>query len=120
MTVLNTTFSMRTVFVSSGTGYVGTPLVEEMVARGHRVRVLARAEIEYKVTRGAVATLGNALDASTFVASIAPADTFVHLTARLIPHRGRSASSVLSIFRACEPPPKRLDRRASRTSSTSA
>jgi len=68
------------VFVSGGTGYMGRPLVEQLVARGHQVRVLARPGSEQRVPAGALTVPGNALDAATFSRGAAASDTFVHLT----------------------------------------
>jgi uncharacterized protein YbjT (DUF2867 family) len=59
---------------------MGRPLVEQLVARGHEVRVLARAGSERKVHPGALTVAGDALDAATFLRAAAEADTFVHLT----------------------------------------
>jgi uncharacterized protein YbjT (DUF2867 family) len=70
----------RIVFLSGGTGYLGRPLTELLLANGHEVRVLARKGSEVKVPQGARAIPGNALDASTFEAGARGADTFVHLT----------------------------------------
>src|SRR5689334_22601773 len=70
----------RQVFVSGGTGYVGQALVAELVRRGHRVRVLARAGSQKKVTPGAEAVLGDALDPATFSTAVSVDDTFVQLT----------------------------------------
>src|SRR5215471_7070849 len=70
---------MRTVFVSGGTGYMGSVLVRRLLARGHRVKVLTRPHSERKVAGGASAVTGNALDAASFSARVALADTFVHL-----------------------------------------
>jgi len=58
---------------------MGSALVRRLLARGHRVKVLARAGSGRKVAGGATAVTGNALDAATFSASVGPADTFVHL-----------------------------------------
>ncbi|MBN8729226.1 MAG: NAD(P)H-binding protein [Acidobacteria bacterium] len=40
------------VFVTGGTGYLGRPLVERLVARGHRVRMLVRVGSEGKTPAG--------------------------------------------------------------------
>ena len=72
--------SARLVFISGGTGYLGRPLSAELVARGHRVRVLVRPGSESKVEAGAEAVVANALDAASFAARVAPSDTFVQLT----------------------------------------
>jgi nucleoside-diphosphate-sugar epimerase len=69
----------RQVFITGGTGYVGRRLAESLIARGHSVRVLARATSVMRVPAGADAVVGNALDATTFVAALRPEDTIVHL-----------------------------------------
>ncbi len=46
------------VFVTGGTGYLGRPLVERLLARRRAVRVLARRGSEGKVPRGAEAVAG--------------------------------------------------------------
>ena len=66
-------------FVTGGTGYVGRPLVEALLARSHTVHALARPRSAGKLPSGARTVIGDALDARTFAAAIPPAATFVHL-----------------------------------------
>ncbi len=70
---------MHYVFVTGGTGYMGQPLIAALLERGHRVRALVRAGSRGRLPAGAEAVVGNALDATTYAAGVAPADTFVHL-----------------------------------------
>lgn len=69
------------IFVSGGTGYLGIPLVERLLANGHSVRVLTRKGSEHKVPRGAE---------SSYHLSAGGADTFIHLlgTPRPAPWKG--------------------------------
>ncbi len=67
------------IFVTGGTGYLGRPLISLLLARGHTVKALVRQTSADKIPAGATITLGDALDATTFKTSIAPADTLVHL-----------------------------------------
>ncbi|HEY4597413.1 MAG TPA: NAD(P)H-binding protein [Thermoanaerobaculia bacterium] len=69
----------RQVFVTGGTGYLGGALLPALLARGHRVRALARPGSEAKLPLGCGAVAGNALDAATFAGRVSPADTLVHL-----------------------------------------
>jgi NADH dehydrogenase len=81
----------RQVFVTGGTGYLGRPLIRELIARGHTVRALVRAGSESKLPAAAQAVVGNALDASEWAEAIRPADTLVHLvgTPHPSPWKGR-------------------------------
>jgi nucleoside-diphosphate-sugar epimerase len=65
------------VFVTGGTGYLGRPLIRELLARGHSVRALVRAGSASRLPAGSEAVVGDALAA--FDTSIPPADTLVHL-----------------------------------------
>jgi uncharacterized protein YbjT (DUF2867 family) len=69
----------RIVFITGGTGYMGTRLIPELLMRGHQVRALVRGGSEHKLPAGCIATNGNALNCSTYAKQIRPADTFVHL-----------------------------------------
>lgn len=69
----------RQIFITGGTGYLGTALIPALLAQGHRVTALARRGSERKLPAGCGVVEGNALDASTFAERVAPADTLVHL-----------------------------------------
>jgi uncharacterized protein YbjT (DUF2867 family) len=69
----------RNVFMTGGTGYLGRPLIGQLLARGYEVRALVRAGSEHKLPPGCRAVIGNALDASSYAAKVRPADTFVQL-----------------------------------------
>jgi len=69
----------RNIFVTGGTGYLGQPLIQQLLQRGHEVRALARAGSESKLPRGCQLIQGNALDPKSYAGQIAPADVFVQL-----------------------------------------
>ena len=69
----------RSVFVNGGTGYLGRPLIEQLLQRGHGVRALVRSGSEDKLPKGCTVIRGNALDPDSYASQIAPADTFVQL-----------------------------------------
>ena len=81
----------QSVFITGGTGYVGQRLSAALVARGHRVRVLARATSVSRVAKGADAVVGNALDAASYVAALHPEDTLVHLVGTPHPSPAKAA-----------------------------
>ncbi|MBI5854695.1 MAG: NAD(P)H-binding protein [Nitrospirae bacterium] len=72
------------VFMTGGTGYLGSRLIPRLLGRGHTVRALVRKESVHKLPVGCEAIVGNPLDADSFQDRVAPADTFVQLVG--IPH----------------------------------
>jgi uncharacterized protein YbjT (DUF2867 family) len=82
---------MNAIFVTGSTGYIGRPLVEALLARGHVVHALARAGSEAAVPEGAVRAIGNALDAATFTGAVPPRATVVHLVGTPHPNPARAA-----------------------------
>jgi uncharacterized protein YbjT (DUF2867 family) len=81
----------KSVFITGGTGYVGRRLAEALVARGHRVHVLARAESVPRVPAGATPIVGNALDASSYISALRPGETIVHLVGTPHPSPAKAA-----------------------------
>lgn len=69
----------RDVFITGGTGYIGSRLIPLLAGRGHRVRALVRAGSEGKLPAGAIAVNGNALEEASFAGEVRPSDTFVQL-----------------------------------------
>jgi uncharacterized protein YbjT (DUF2867 family) len=67
------------VLITGGTGYVGQRLIIELLARGHRVRALAREASIARVTPGASAVVGDALAGESVAAAMRAGDTIVHL-----------------------------------------
>jgi uncharacterized protein YbjT (DUF2867 family) len=67
------------VFVAGGTGYLGRHLLPLLVARGHRVRALARRGSESRVSPGCEVVVGDPFDRRTFADHVAGCDTFVQL-----------------------------------------
>ena len=67
------------VLITGATGYVGRELIPALLARGHRVRALARETSLARVPEGAEAVTGNALNEESVAAALRPGDTVVHL-----------------------------------------
>lgn len=87
------------VFITGGTGYIGTPLIRALLDRGHTVHALVRPGSETKLPLGANAVPGNALDSSSYVARIQPSHTFVQLVGVSHPSPAKAAE-FLAIDRA--------------------
>jgi uncharacterized protein YbjT (DUF2867 family) len=79
------------VFVTGGTGYLGVPLIRELLQRGHAVRALVRPGSGGDLPPAATKVVGNALDAASYRDHVAPADTFVHLVGTPRPSPAKAA-----------------------------
>ena len=84
---LTAEFQKRTVFVTGGTGYLGRPLIAELLRRGHKVRALGRAGSESKLPAGCQVITGDALDSRSYREQIAPADTYNWWESRIPTHQ---------------------------------
>jgi len=78
------------VFVTGGTGYLGRPLIEELLKKGYVVYALVRRGSEKKLPSGALPVIGDALDDATFAAAIPSAATLVHLVGTPHPSPGKA------------------------------
>lgn len=79
------------VFVTGGTGYLGRPLIDLLVQRGHEVRALVRLSSQSKLPQGCVPVFGDALSESSYARQIAPSSTFVHLVGVSHPNPSKAA-----------------------------
>ena len=69
----------RSVFVTGATGYLGLPLVQALLERGHEVRALVRAPSLRKLPNGVEGIVGDALVAASYAGRVKAGDVFVHL-----------------------------------------
>lgn len=67
------------VFVAGATGFLGQPLVEALLARGHRVRALVRDPARARLPSAAERVGGDALAPNSFARALAGCDAYVHL-----------------------------------------
>jgi len=89
----------QNVFLTGGSGFIGSALAEELVRRGKRVRVLTRPGSERRLPARCEIVHGDALDAGSYASQIAPSDTFVHLVGVAHPSPSKAAE-----FRAIDLP----------------
>ena len=70
---------MKTVFITGGTGYIGTRLIRSLLNNGHRVIALVRKGSENKVPAGCEIVIGDPLEASSFQQHIPKDAVFIQL-----------------------------------------
>lgn len=80
----------REIFLTGGTGFLGSSVAAEWLRRGHRVRALVRPGSESRAAAGCEIVHGDALRADSYVANIGSADTFVHLVGVAHPSPSRA------------------------------
>ena len=81
----------RDVFITGGTGYIGSRLIPRLLARGHRVRALVRPQSQNKLPAGCEVVTGNALDASSYQGCVKAATTFIQLVGVAHPSPAKAA-----------------------------
>jgi len=69
----------RRIFITGGTGYMGSRLIPLLVAREHEVVALARPGSEHKLPAGCAAVVGDALDGASYEHRLAGCDAFIQL-----------------------------------------
>ena len=74
----------QSVFITGGTGYMGSRLIPLLAKRGHTVKALVRKGSEPKLSPGALGVVGDALRMDSYTEDVRGSDTFVHLIG--VPH----------------------------------
>ena len=82
------------IFVTGGTGYIGSRLIPLLAGRGHRVLALVRPGSESRLPGDCRAVIGNALVADTFARAATGADCLVHLAGVTRPTPGKARQFV--------------------------
>ncbi|HET9762895.1 MAG TPA: NAD-dependent epimerase/dehydratase family protein [Casimicrobiaceae bacterium] len=84
----------QAVFVTGGTGYMGSALIAALLARGSPVLALTRPGSASRLPQSAQPVLGDALDADTFAAAIPRHASIVHLVGTPHPNPAKAAEFV--------------------------
>lgn len=80
--------TIKTVFITGGTGYIGRRLIPELLKNNIDVVVLVRKGSESKIPDGCKIVIGNALDGKTFSNEIPAGCSFIHMVG--VSHPGPS------------------------------
>ncbi|HKT49163.1 MAG TPA: NAD(P)H-binding protein [Candidatus Angelobacter sp.] len=80
----------HSIFITGGTGYMGSRLVIALLQRGHAVRALTRPESAQKLPAGAQAIVGDALS-NGYVQQVSDCDTFINLVGVSHPSPAKAA-----------------------------
>ncbi|MGC2196798.1 MAG: NAD(P)H-binding protein [Terriglobales bacterium] len=83
--------SSQHVFITGGTGYMGSRLIPRLLARGCKVTALVRPQSQGRLPSGCFAVTGDALDATTYQDRVSPATTFVQLVGVSHPSPAKAA-----------------------------
>jgi uncharacterized protein YbjT (DUF2867 family) len=92
----------RSVFIAGATGYMGSRLAAQLLARGHRVAGLVRPGSEARLAAGCRAVAGNALDSTTFRDQLRDADTYVQLVGVAHPSPAKARQFREIDLKSCE------------------
>lgn len=72
-------YNMARVFITGGSGYLGSPLIRALLAHGHEVSALVRAKSAPTLPSGCRVVIGDPLLIHSFSDGVRAHDTFVHL-----------------------------------------
>ena len=79
----------KQVFITGGTGYIGSRLIPLLIDSGFAVTALVREGSEHKVDKRCNTVKGNALDSKSYLRNIIGGCTFIHLVGVAHPGPGK-------------------------------
>jgi uncharacterized protein YbjT (DUF2867 family) len=96
------------IFVTGGTGYIGSRLIPLLIARGHEVKAVVRPGSRGKLA-GVVEVVADPLQEDSYTEAIGGCDTFVHLIGVAHPSPAKAAQ-----FRSIDLPSAKIALKAAR------
>jgi uncharacterized protein YbjT (DUF2867 family) len=72
------------IFITGGTGYIGSRLIPLLRKRDYQIKALVRDGSQKKLPTGAIGVVGDALKTDSYTKQVRGVDTFVHLIG--VPH----------------------------------
>ena len=75
---------MSRIFITGGTGYIGSCLLPLLLERGHEIRALVRPNSRHKLPKQCFAVIGSALDGESYGEHVDGCDTFLQMVG--VPH----------------------------------
>lgn len=87
----------QSIFMTGGTGYIGSRLIPRLLDRGHAVTALVPEQSRHKLPAGCTAIIGNSLDGGSYAEDVRGHHTFVQLVGVSHPSPARRASFKRSI-----------------------
>jgi uncharacterized protein YbjT (DUF2867 family) len=96
------------IFVTGGTGYIGSRLIPQLTARGHEVKAVVRPGSQGKLA-GVAEVVADPLRENSYAEAIGGCDTFVHLIGVAHPSPAKAAQ-----FRAIDLPSVKIALKAAR------
>jgi uncharacterized protein YbjT (DUF2867 family) len=81
----------KRVFITGGTGYIGSRLIPLLAEQGHTVAALVRQGSERKLPSGATPVAGDPLKMNSYTEQVRGAETFIHLIGVAHPSPSKAA-----------------------------
>lgn len=79
----------KNIFITGGTGYIGSRLIPLLIAKGFSITALTRKSSKKNLPAGCNIVFGNALKSDTFKDIVKGCDTFIHLIGVAHPGPGK-------------------------------
>ena len=101
---------MASIFITGGTGYIGSRLIPLLANRGHQITAVVRPGSESKIPTGISAVSADPLMDGSYTEAIRGCDTFIHLIG--VPHPSPAKAAQ---FRAIDLPSIQVAVKGART-----